>query len=52
MKAALFIVILTFATSALARPQQYDEEYTDNSLSDSIPFEDDSDEERTDYVQM
>lgn len=55
MKSALFVVILTFAaTSVLARPPSFDseEEYTDNNLNDSIPDDEDHEDERADYVQM
>lgn len=52
MKTALFIVILTFTASALARPQNFDDEYTDNSLDDLLPSDEDMENDRTDYVQM
>lgn len=52
MKTALFVFILTLASSVLARPSLDSEEYTDNNLDDSIPLEDDHDDERVDYVQM
>lgn len=53
MKTALVILILTLATSVMARPQSFEsEEYTDNNLSDSISPEDELDDERADYVQM
>lgn len=54
MKTAFIIFVLAFsATSILARPPSFDsEEYTDNNLIDSIPVEDDLDDERADFVQM
>lgn len=54
MKSALAILILTLAaTSVLARPPIFtSEEYTDNNLNDSIPPEDELDDERADYIQM
>lgn len=53
MKTTIAILVLTLATSVLARPPAFDsEEYIDNNLSDSIPLEEDVDDERTDYLQM
>ena len=53
MKTVLAIFILTLATSVWARPPSFEsEEYTDNNLNDSIPPEDELDDERVDYVQM
>ena len=54
MNAALLILLVTLAgTSVMGRPQSFEsEEYTDNNLSDSLPLDEDLEDERTDYVQM
>lgn len=51
MKTAALIFVLSFATSALARPHESDE-YIDNNLND-LPYEEAShSEEITDYLEM
>lgn len=53
MKAALLVFLFSLATSVLARPPSFDsEEYIDNNLGESIPPEDDAEDERADYLQM
>lgn len=52
MKTALFVLILTLASSVLARPSLDSEEYTDNNIIDSLPLDDGQEDDRADYVQM
>lgn len=53
MKAALLVFLLSLATSVLARPPSFEsEEYIDNNLGESIPPEDDAEDDRADYLQM
>lgn len=53
MKAALLVFLLSLATSVLARPPSFDsEEYIDNNLGESIPPEENPEDDRADYLQM